>query len=84
MAGAVETDVARGPAGSEFRIARGQFADQLDQLPVVRVVSDLGAQHRGDIVRGAIPVVEELVRGGVEIDEAGVVGGRRGSASIGA
>jgi hypothetical protein len=41
----------------------------------VRVAACFGPEHGGDVVSGALPVGEELPCGGVEVGEAGVVGG---------
>ena len=54
-----------GPPGAEAIAAGGELADELVQLPVVRVAAGLGAQHRHGVAGGALPVDPEVAwRGG--------------------
>src|SRR5579875_903585 len=78
-AGAVEPHVVRGPPGAEVVAAGGQLTDQVGQGLVVRAAPGLGAQHRHHVLGLALPVWVELRGGGVEEQEAGVVGGLGGA-----
>src|SRR3954470_659420 len=71
--GVVQPYVVRSPTGAELLADRGQLADELAQVLVVRVAAGLGAQQGdGDVGRGvpvgvvpAGPRVEELEAGDV-------------------
>ena len=80
-AGPVEPHVLGGPALPEQLTAGRQFADQRDQLLVVRIAARLQAQHRGRVPGDLVVVDEELLgRLGIQVDEPG---GVRRSARIG-
>ena len=73
-AGAVEAHVVGRPPGPERLAAGRQLADEVGERLVVGVAARLGAQHGDDVVGGAFPVDEELLRAGVQEHVAGVVG----------
>ena len=74
-AAAVLVHVVAGPPGTELLAAGGQLADEVVQARVVRGPARLGAQDADRVVGGLVPVDPEVVRGGVEEREPGVVGG---------
>src|SRR6476619_651288 len=79
-AGAVEPDVVGGPAGAEDLTAGGELADQLGERLVVRILARGQPEDGGDVVGGAFPVDEEVLRRLVEVDEAS---GVRGPSRVG-
>ena len=66
--------VVLGPPGAELVAAGGQLADEVGQLPVVRVAAGLDAQGAPAVAGDAFPVDPELPGAGVEEREAGGVG----------
>ncbi len=72
--GVVVAHVVRRPPGAEVIAAGGQFADEVRQASVARVAAGLGAQVRHDVVRGLVPVAEEVAGAGAEEGEPGDVG----------
>jgi hypothetical protein len=69
-----ESDIVGGPPHAEVVASRGELADEVREPAVVRVAPRLRPEGRDDIVRGAIPVDEELGRLRIEKHEACVIG----------
>ena len=81
-AGLVGADVVRGPAGAEVLAARGELADEVGEVAVVRIASGLGAQHRDGVVGDALPVEEEALARGSRKTKRAWLAGRPGARSI--
>src|SRR5260370_29866239 len=77
-AAAVEFDVVRGPVLAEQVALGGEFADEGDEVLVVRVASCFESEHGGGVGGYAVVVDKELSGGRVEVDEPGGVGGAFG------
>ena len=71
--GSVEAHVVRGPVGAECLALRGELADEVWEVSVVRVSAGGRAQDRGGLAGGALPVGVEGFGAWIEEDEAGVV-----------
>lgn len=69
VAGAVQGDVVGCPADAERVAAGGELADEIGELPVVRVPACLGAKDADRVVGDLVPVDEELWCGRVQEDE---------------
>ena len=69
-AGVVSPDVVPGLADAKVLALRRQFADQVRQVPVVRVAARFGAKHGHGSVRGLFPIDEERCRAWLEEAEA--------------
>jgi len=82
-AGGVHPDVVCGPSDPEPVSAGGQLSDQVGQLTVVRISTDLGAERGDRVVGNGIPGAEEVPAMRVEANLA-VFDGRTGSAKTGA
>jgi hypothetical protein len=70
-AGSVGAHVVGAPAASELLAAGGQFADQVMERFVVRVLSSRGAQVGDGDVGGKVPIGVEPVRRTIEEREPG-------------
>jgi hypothetical protein len=73
-AGAVGADVVGAPAASELVAAGGQFADQVVELLVVRVLPSGGAEVGDRDIGEEVPVGVEAVGGAVKEGEPGKIG----------
>src|ERR1700722_9612023 len=71
--GVVEADVVRGPADAELVALGGELADEVGEVPVVRVATGGPAQDGDGLAGGAIPVAVEGLGSRVEGHESGVV-----------
>src|ERR1700689_3818946 len=73
---AMQAHVMGGPERGELLASGRELADEVGEVAVERISSDLAAQGRDAFLRGSIPVGEELPGARVEIGEAGHVRGR--------
>ena len=71
--GAVVANIVGGPALPEGIASGRQLADEVLELPVVRVAAGLGTEEGNGVVSGLVEVDEEIRRAGGEEEEPGGV-----------